>query len=130
MAAGPGKPVGFDVVDVVLALDSSTRKDRSIVAVGDRKLPAAAFAKLRAEINARFLKTRRFALKSYGFYRVTGREVPYGFLPVGVPYKSAFVPLTLAVDPPESVLLNVYCTAGEVSLENPDCYHTYQVYAR
>lgn len=62
--------------------------------------------------------------------RILGREVPYGFLPAGVPYRSAFEPLQLAVDPPETVLLNIYCVKGEPSLDNRHCFHAYQVYAR
>ena len=111
-------------------LESGELESRRWVTVGTRKLPASAFHELRQQINEQVMRSRRFSTKMYGLYRLLGKEIPYGYLPAGVSYVSGFVPLTLPNTPSEQVLLNVYCISGQISLDNPDCYHSYQIYAK
>lgn len=130
LAAATGEPFNVDLADPILVRDrpSSQRRDRVIV--GTRELPVSAFLKLRKKLDEVFLEPRRKSWRLYGLNRLLGREIPYGFLPVGVPYTSGFVPLDLETDPPEKVLLNLYCTQGEIRLDNLDCYHSYIMFAR
>jgi hypothetical protein len=127
-----GKPApadaseGFDAA----APPAATAPRRDVVPVGERDLPVAAFVRLRRDLDRAFLEPRSRSWRPYGLYRLLRREARHGVLPAGVPYTAGFVPLVLPLDPPEEVLLNVFCTKGEVSLANPDCYHAYQVYAR
>lgn len=126
-----GTPTGFEVTDIhLLPARSAGGADAGGVRIGDRVVSVAPFLKLRDEINRRYLAARNRSLRLYGLNRLLGKEAPYGTLPPGVTYYSGFEKLTLPATPPEPVYLNVFCLSEPITIDNPDCYHSYQFFAR
>lgn len=126
-----GNELHIDLKNLLLVPNGAADEiNKKTVTIGDRLVDVSAFVKLRREIDAAFLGARERSWELYGVKKLLKKTVPYGFLPAGVPYTSGFAKLKLDKESPETVLLNIYCTAGELSLENTDCYHSYQVYMK
>lgn len=123
------KPLNFALGDVLFLVEKDSGSSFKET-VGKRKIPVEAFTKLRKDINERFVASRSFSFKPYGFFKLLGRDIRYTEIPPNKKIHYGLEKLILEVDPPEPVYLYLYCTSLPLTLDNPDCHHFYQVFVQ